>query len=760
MAVPEQTPYKEFTANGITKVFPLEFDVLEQDHLIVLVNDLEPTVGSWSLDAQNDTVVFALPPANGANIKIRRDTPLSRSTDYESYNNSFRPKPVNDDMDNIWRKLQEMGVINWMIDNNIKDLNEYVDGLNDETKAIFLQMIQEQGTSLEQLDAYVDQLYKNLAEVAADNGWFAEFVADGDENQKQINDKTIQNVENILDLKTISARKNGQVVYVKSIGKNYKYDQYSTAIENNVTIVGKWEMALQDRYYASWFATPNVKQEQQDKLMIGYAYAASKRKPFVIDDKFYVQSTRKQSGFYNQVHYALVVLSNSSLIFSENAVLIHLDTSQDNYVILSCYGADAFSIVSPKLIGDKDSHIGTTGEWGYGLAVTGCSNGIISNPDISKCWGDGIYIGQEYYNNSAVNLIPKNIKIILPTINDVRRNGISLSAADGLYIDAPYINNIKGAAPEACIDIEPEEGLALRSYLRNVKINNATLLNGNSYGVLQWIANSRDVNVQFTGTTTISGSYYTLATTTNAINWDNVSCSGEVKYDHLVYDQRISNSTAGVFVIANAGDGKGIPTIINTLDIHTIFESEAGLLGFEVAGTYGKVGEFKVNSLNLFKHKANHKINFRSARQNAAIISNISLPIPVNEMLYSFESTGSLSCDENVSIGGYSKVTANMYNSEQILTNTTYFTPLSDGSGALYTRIATPPKKGRRLKYILDPASPNIGYGLQAVVPSYLNVPRVECVDMGGFIEIDNRTDTQTISNIFMGWKYGNVIIN
>lgn len=42
MAVPEQTPYKEYTANGITTVFPLDFDVLEQDHLIVLIDDLEP----------------------------------------------------------------------------------------------------------------------------------------------------------------------------------------------------------------------------------------------------------------------------------------------------------------------------------------------------------------------------------------------------------------------------------------------------------------------------------------------------------------------------------------------------------------------------------------------------------------------------------------------------------------------------------------------------------------------------------------------
>ena len=109
MAVPEQTPYKEYTANGITKIFPLEFDVLEQDHLIVLVNDLEPSVGSWSLDALNDTVVFALPPANGANIKIRRDTPVLRTCDYASYDNSFRPDSINDDFDKIILILQEKG---------------------------------------------------------------------------------------------------------------------------------------------------------------------------------------------------------------------------------------------------------------------------------------------------------------------------------------------------------------------------------------------------------------------------------------------------------------------------------------------------------------------------------------------------------------------------------------------------------------------------------------------------------------------------
>ena len=56
MAVQPQTPYKEYTANGSTKSFALEFDCDNQDHLIVLVDDVEPPIASWSLTGGN--VVF------------------------------------------------------------------------------------------------------------------------------------------------------------------------------------------------------------------------------------------------------------------------------------------------------------------------------------------------------------------------------------------------------------------------------------------------------------------------------------------------------------------------------------------------------------------------------------------------------------------------------------------------------------------------------------------------------------------------------
>ncbi|WP_336016992.1 tail fiber domain-containing protein [Acinetobacter pittii] len=119
MSVPEQTPYKEYTANGITTVFPLDFDVLEQDHLIVLINDLDPVVGSWHLDVANDAVVFNNAPESGSIIKIRRDTPLSRTTNYQLYDRSFLPDPVNKDFDRIWLKLQELGLADWLLNRKI-----------------------------------------------------------------------------------------------------------------------------------------------------------------------------------------------------------------------------------------------------------------------------------------------------------------------------------------------------------------------------------------------------------------------------------------------------------------------------------------------------------------------------------------------------------------------------------------------------------------------------------------------------------------
>ena len=103
MTVPIQTPYVEYTGNNTATVFPLTF-FAEQGTLTVLVND--QAANNWSL--VNQDVVFQVAPAVNAKIKISRKTPLEREVDYQTHDNSFRPVPVNKELDRLWRAMQEV----------------------------------------------------------------------------------------------------------------------------------------------------------------------------------------------------------------------------------------------------------------------------------------------------------------------------------------------------------------------------------------------------------------------------------------------------------------------------------------------------------------------------------------------------------------------------------------------------------------------------------------------------------------------------
>ncbi|MDI9659385.1 hypothetical protein [Acinetobacter nosocomialis] len=322
MAVPEQTPFIEYTANGTTTVFPLPFQCDKAEYLIVNLDGNEAPVGSWSF--VNGSVTFNTAPANGVVVNIERNTPFQRTTDYQSYNNSFRPAPVNKDFDLIWWKLQELGYrdqVIWLalvkeiadriagdanLQNQINTIDEWLDNLqqnvnentndiaqlvtdlskeiadriaNDEAlKEMFLAMMDEainEGTinalaithldSLEALEGvtnvwdgrtiYVKDL-GNYRYDALTTSWVKAYqdannVKDGTEDQKQINDKTIQQVESINDLIKIKPRKDGQVVYVKSYhkglnqgGGTFVYNAARSSENDDGVCINGWVRAL------------------------------------------------------------------------------------------------------------------------------------------------------------------------------------------------------------------------------------------------------------------------------------------------------------------------------------------------------------------------------------------------------------------------------------------------------------------------------------------------------------------------------------
>lgn len=234
MAVPEQTPYVEYEGNGVTTSFALEFDCKDKEHLIVLVDNIEPNLGTWSL--VNGSVVFGIAPANGKIIAIQRNTPFRRDTNFQSYDNSLRPATINKDFDWVWYKLQELGVADWILGNRIDALKNYVDRKDDELKAYLMEEIRKQGVALDQLDDYYNYLMQRLAQIAVDKGWDASFVTYSGVTQERIND----GLESIADMLAIENPKDGMRVFVKQRESSYIFNRSLISESNGITNVSGW----------------------------------------------------------------------------------------------------------------------------------------------------------------------------------------------------------------------------------------------------------------------------------------------------------------------------------------------------------------------------------------------------------------------------------------------------------------------------------------------------------------------------------------
>ncbi len=95
--------------------------------------------------------------------------------------------------------------------------------------------------------------------------------------------------------------------------------------------------------------------------------------------------------------------------------------------------------------GDKFSHTGEKGEWGMGINFKGATNSSVSGLTIQECWGDCIYVGGK----------SNNILIEKCKLNHGRRQGMSVTKADGVTIRDCKITKVKGTSPQYAIDIEP-----------------------------------------------------------------------------------------------------------------------------------------------------------------------------------------------------------------------------------------------------------------------------------------------------------------
>lgn len=186
----------------------------------------------------------------------------------------------------------------------------------------------------------------------------------------------------------------------------------------------------------------------------------------------------------------ILIRSNTSVLLDKDTVLKTIPNNKTNSKLVNIRNVENVSIKGGTLVGDREEHIGTEGEWGRNIAVSGSKNVKIEDLVTKDSWGDGITIGKAETLNHSKNITIKNVI----SVNN-RRQGMSVITVDGLYVYDSEFNDTNGALPESGIDFEPDDD---DIKMDNIYMNNVKFKNNKGEGIdfaFNNISTSKKINI-------------------------------------------------------------------------------------------------------------------------------------------------------------------------------------------------------------------------------------------------------------------------
>lgn len=165
--------------------------------------------------------------------------------------------------------------------------------------------------------------------------------------------------------------------------------------------------------------------------------------------------------------------SNSHITINGTIQLISNDRT--HYNIIGIIDKDNILLDGTgEIIGDVETHTGTTGEWGHGVLISGSRNISVKDLRISYCWGDGLsvsYAEKILTDKGLVNSPyspPEIINITNIKSSYNRRLGISIINGDGIILENSITEGngtINGTSPKAGLDIEPNPNQSVNNVI-------------------------------------------------------------------------------------------------------------------------------------------------------------------------------------------------------------------------------------------------------------------------------------------------------
>jgi len=162
-------------------------------------------------------------------------------------------------------------------------------------------------------------------------------------------------------------------------------------------------------------------------------------------------------GAYTVFTGAVQIPSNSELVLHPDCRIQCITTSLPSGCAFLIHQASNVTIRGGGTIrGDRFTHTGVGGEQLHGISVRGSNKVTIRDLDIDNWWGDGILVAIDA-NGAASSLVT----IDNVTVNQCRRNGLSITQASHVAVSNSRFLNTSGTAPECGVDVEPDPGFTV-----------------------------------------------------------------------------------------------------------------------------------------------------------------------------------------------------------------------------------------------------------------------------------------------------------
>jgi polygalacturonase len=235
--------------------------------------------------------------------------------------------------------------------------------------------------------------------------------------------------------------------------------------------------------------------------------------------------------------------SHTRLHLFGSAYLKAIPTSASRYWVVKAWNVNNVEIVGGNVVGERTQHQGSTGEWGFGINVSGSNTVYVHDIHVSNCWGDGLLVGGTGSGSTLIR--SSNVTLNRVTSFNNRRQGLSITPATQVYVVNSSFSSSNGTAPQSGIDIEPQtqgttdtirlenvtlsgnvgNGLEVHDYVSGLVLNKVTSENNQGNGVFTnspngvTITNS-NLSQNYMFGVTIAGTTRNVQISGNTIQWN------------------------------------------------------------------------------------------------------------------------------------------------------------------------------------------------------------------------------------------------